>query len=54
MVTGPRLYGDVVILPVDAFGMGQMHSNSTHDGAIPDAALLRHRFRGSWRALPYY
>ncbi|KAI0403073.1 alpha-1,6-mannosyltransferase Och1 [Xylaria palmicola] len=47
--TGPRLYGDILILTIDGFGMGQPHSNSTNDGTIPEAALLRHKFRGSWR-----
>jgi alpha 1,6-mannosyltransferase len=47
--TGPRLYGDILILTIDGFGMGQSHSNSTHDGTIPDAALVKHKFRGSWR-----
>ncbi|KAH6654153.1 glycosyltransferase sugar-binding region DXD domain-containing protein-containing protein [Truncatella angustata] len=47
--TGPRLYGDILILTIDGFGMGQPHSASTNDGTIPDAALLKHKFRGSWR-----
>lgn len=45
----PRLYGDILVLPIDGFGMGQIHSNSTSDGTIPEAALIRHMFRGSWR-----
>ncbi|KAI2622338.1 alpha-1,6-mannosyltransferase Och1 [Hypoxylon sp. NC1633] len=48
-ITEPTLYGDMLVLPIDGFGMGQTHSNSTHDGSIPEAALLQHRFRGSWR-----
>ncbi|KAH6645613.1 hypothetical protein BKA67DRAFT_595865 [Truncatella angustata] len=48
--TGPRLYGDILILTIDGFGMWQLHSNSTHDGTIPEAALLKHKFRGSWRS----
>ncbi|KAI0471186.1 hypothetical protein F4859DRAFT_505087 [Xylaria cf. heliscus] len=47
--TGPRLTGDILILTIDGFGLGQSHSNSTHDGSIPEAALLKHKFRGSWR-----
>ncbi|KAI0202653.1 alpha-1,6-mannosyltransferase Och1 [Astrocystis sublimbata] len=47
--TGPRLTGDILILTIDGFGYGQSHSNSTHDGSVPDAALLKHKFRGSWR-----
>ncbi|KAI0008243.1 family 32 glycosyltransferase [Xylariaceae sp. FL0662B] len=48
-LTQPALYGDILILPIDGFGMGQPHSRSTNDGTIPDTALLRHNFRGSWR-----
>ncbi|KAI1429042.1 alpha-1,6-mannosyltransferase Och1 [Xylaria sp. FL1777] len=47
--TGPRLCGDILILTIDGFGMGQPHSNSTNDNSTPEAALLRHKFRGSWR-----
>ncbi|KAI8955237.1 alpha-1,6-mannosyltransferase Och1 [Xylaria longipes] len=47
--TGPRLCGDILILSIDGFGMGQPHSNSTNDGTVPEAALLKHNFRGSWR-----
>lgn len=45
----PRLYGDILVLGIDGFGMGQPHSASTNDGSIPDAAFLKHLFRGSWR-----
>lgn len=48
-MTEPRLFGDVLVLPIDAFGMGQLHSNSTNDGTIPRAALVKHLFTGSWR-----
>lgn len=48
-MTAPRLYGDILVLPIDGFGMGQPHSKSTNDGSIPAAAYLRHNFRGSWR-----
>lgn len=48
-MTEPRLYGDILVLPIDAFGMGQPHSNSTNNGTIPARALLKHQFRGSWR-----
>ncbi|KAK4152098.1 glycosyltransferase [Chaetomidium leptoderma] len=43
------LFGDILVLPIDGFGMGQKHSNSTHDGTIPEDALVRHLFHGSWR-----
>ncbi|KAH8673828.1 family 32 glycosyltransferase [Xylariales sp. PMI_506] len=48
-ITEPVLYGDIMILPIDGFGMGQQHSHSTNDGSIPGSALLKHNFRGSWR-----
>lgn len=45
----PQLYGDILVLNIDGFGMGQPHSGATNDGSIPEAALLKHLFRGSWR-----
>ncbi|KAK8107476.1 initiation-specific alpha-1-6-mannosyltransferase [Apiospora kogelbergensis] len=45
----PRLIGDILVLPIDGFGMGQSHSGATNDGSIPDGAMLKHLFRGSWR-----
>ncbi|POR31864.1 Alpha-1,6-mannosyltransferase Och1 [Tolypocladium paradoxum] len=48
-LTEPKLFGDVLVLPIDGFGMGQLHSNSTNDGSVPEGALVRHKFRGSWR-----
>lgn len=45
----PRLIGDVLVLPIDGFGMGQSHSKSTHDGTVPEGALVKHLFKGSWR-----
>jgi alpha 1,6-mannosyltransferase len=46
---GPKLYGDILVLTVNGFGVGQDHSGSVNDGTIPDAALVKHLFRGSWR-----
>jgi len=48
-MTEPRLIGDILVLPVDGFGMGQMHSNSTNDGTVPEQALVKHLFKGGWR-----
>jgi alpha 1,6-mannosyltransferase len=45
----PKLYGDILVLTIDGFGMGQSHSDSTKDGTIPEAALMKHLFEGSWR-----
>lgn len=51
-ITQPILIGDVLVLTIDAFGMGQPHSQSTNDGSIPESALIRHNFRHTW--LPQY
>lgn len=48
-MTGPRLYGDILVLNIDGFGVGQVHSGSTNDGTYPDTAFVKHNFRGSWR-----
>ncbi|KAK2593845.1 hypothetical protein QQS21_008460 [Conoideocrella luteorostrata] len=47
-LTGPRIIGDIMILPINAFGMGQLHSNSANSGTIPSDALVRHTWAGSW------
>jgi hypothetical protein len=44
-----RVFGDVLVLTIDGFGMGQVHSASTNDGSIPPDALIKHQFWGSWR-----
>lgn len=46
-IQSPRLYGDILVLPIDAFGTGQPHSKSTLDGA--EDALVKHQFKGAWR-----
>ena len=51
-VTGivePRLFGDILLLPVDAFGTGQPHSGASQD--IIDATYVRHQWKMSWRHL---
>ena len=49
-MTAPKLYGDILVLPIDGFGMGQSHSHSTQDDEnTPEGALVKHLFRGSWR-----
>ncbi|KAI0020912.1 initiation-specific alpha-1,6-mannosyltransferase [Xylariomycetidae sp. FL0641] len=48
-MTEPRLFGDILILPIDGFGMNQPHSHSTNDGTVPEMALVEHHFHGSWR-----
>lgn len=48
-MTEPTLYGDILVLTIDGFGMGQPHSHSTNNGTIPDAALMKHLFGETWR-----
>jgi hypothetical protein len=43
----PRLFGDILVLPIDGFATGLPHSGSTREGS-PDA-MVRHGFSGSWR-----
>ncbi|KAK0643176.1 family 32 glycosyltransferase, partial [Cercophora newfieldiana] len=45
----PKLYGDVLVLTINGFGMGQLHSGSVFNGTTPEEALVKHLFRGSWR-----
>ena len=42
-----RLVGDVLILPINAFGSGQQHSNSGSPEG--ETALVHHLFKGSWK-----
>ena len=49
-VTGikePKLFGDILVLPIDGFGAGQPHSGSTREGDAD--AYARHLFKGSWK-----
>lgn len=48
-LTSPKLYGDILVLPIAGFGWGQVHSGSTNDGTFPEESLLKHEFKGSWR-----
>lgn len=43
----PRLFGDILILPIDGFGSGQPHSGSSQDDA--PTTLVRHEFGMFWR-----
>ena len=44
-----RLIGDILILPIDGFGVGQRHSNSTRGKKPPPMSRVKHQFRGTWR-----
>ena len=46
-MTKPRLFGNVLVLPIDAFGSGQVHSNSTREG--PGNFFVRHQWKGLWK-----
>lgn len=48
-LTEPRLYGDILVLPIDYIGSGVPHSNSHLGPGIPDEAIVKHHFSGSWR-----
>jgi alpha 1,6-mannosyltransferase len=48
-MTSPKLIGDILVLNIDGFGMGQGHSGATNDGSVPELALAKHLFKGSWR-----
>lgn len=43
----PRLVHDVLILPINAFGSGQAHSQSGE--TIAEDAFVHHLFKGSWK-----
>ena len=48
-ITAPRLFGDILLMPVSAFGTGQPHSNAPQD--IVDSTCVRHQWKMSWRHL---
>lgn len=44
-----RLYGDIMVLSINGFGMGVRHSGSMWNGTVPPESLVRHHFHSSWR-----
>ena len=46
-ITEPTLIGDILVLPINAFGSGQHHSNS--GGLDGGDVLATHYFQGSWK-----
>lgn len=42
----PKLFGDILILPINAFGSGQKHSHSGNPDYGP--SLVKHHFARSW------
>lgn len=43
----PRLYGDVLVLPIDGFATGVPHSGASEE--MGDWTMVKHRFSGAWR-----
>ena len=43
----PRFFGDVMVLPVNGFGTGQLHPGSVRKGSKD--ASVRHGWKGSWK-----
>ena len=43
----PRMYGDVLILPINAFATGVPHSGASEE--IVDDSFVKHQFAGAWR-----
>ncbi len=43
----PRVFGDVMVLPVNGFGTGQSHSGSVREGSRD--AFVRHGWKESWK-----
>ena len=39
----PRLYGDVLVLPIDVFATGVPHSGASE-------GVVKHQFAGAWRS----
>ncbi|EGP89102.1 unnamed protein product [Zymoseptoria tritici ST99CH_1A5] len=46
-MTEPKLFGDVLVLPIDGFASNVGHSGSHGDQA--PGAMVKHHFKGSWR-----
>ncbi|KAK3614709.1 hypothetical protein LTR56_027075 [Elasticomyces elasticus] len=48
-LTGPKLIGDVLVMPINAFGTGQSHSGSGPGGNADQ--LISHHFQGfqTWK-----
>lgn len=43
----PRLYGDVLVLPIDAFATGVPHSGASEK--VGEGSFVKHQFAGAWR-----
>lgn len=45
----PKLFGDVLVLPIDAFATGAPHSGASKVDNYTDQTLVLHSFRGDWK-----
>ncbi|MCJ1336845.1 hypothetical protein MMC09_002123 [Bachmanniomyces sp. S44760] len=48
-ITKPKLFGDILVMPINAFATNLPHSGSTA-GRIAEEALINHLRNGFWRA----
>ncbi|KAF6823189.1 initiation-specific alpha-mannosyltransferase [Colletotrichum plurivorum] len=49
-LTGPVLFGDVLVLPINGFTTGVEHSGASMETV--EATMVRHDFAGSWKNQP--
>ena len=47
MMNGPKMFGDVMVLPINAFASGVPHSGAAGWGNAEQ--LVVHHFRGKWK-----
>lgn len=45
----PRMFGDVLVLPIDGFATGVWHSGASKVGANKEGTMVLHTFKGSWK-----
>lgn len=45
----PRMFGDVLVLPIDGFATGVWHSGASKVGANREGTMVLHSFKGSWK-----
>lgn len=45
----PRMFGDVLVLPIDGFATGVWHSWASKVGGNKEGTMVLHSFKGSWK-----
>ena len=45
----PKLYGDILVLPIDGFASGVPHSGASSGDEVVEGALVKHQFSGAWK-----